>query len=138
MHDDELLAALAEAVAADQPPEDARRAAYAAHGWRTVDAELARLLADEELEVVLFQDGGAARRLSYASGGGTIDVGIDGDRFEVAVNPAPRSLRLVQPSDTVDLAVDGLGRASGSGVAGPVRFEIDWSSGRAVTPWITL
>ena len=83
MSDDELMAALGEAVAeADAVSDRRREAARAAFTWRTVDAELAELLHDSALDA-----GAAVRRrratsrgtLSFGSGGLALEVEVDGD-----------------------------------------------------------
>ena len=86
MHDDELMAELAAAVAEsedDEVTERRRLAARAAFTWRTVDAELADLLHDSAL------DAGAAVRSSGSS------------------SPAPRSLSFIRGAVTLEIEVTG-------------------------------
>lgn len=138
MNDDKLLSLLGESLADDQPPADAIEAAYAAYGWRTLDADLAQLIEDSQVEVVGFRDAAFSRVVAYQTSFGTIQVSIDNNVFEASISPAPAKLLLRQTTDSRELAVNDAGRASASGVTGPVRFEITWPGGSALTPWLTL
>lgn len=138
MNDDELLTLLAESLAEDRPPAAAIDAAYAAFEWRNLDADLARLLEDSQIEVVLFDTAAYSRVLSYIAEHGSVEVGVDYDRFEVVVSPRPQSVRLCQPDGHIELDVDADGRATADGITGSVRFEITWADGSTTTPWLTL
>jgi hypothetical protein len=39
---------------------------------------------------------------------------------------------------TTEVEIDRHGRAAGSGLRGPVRFEVEWETGSVLTPWMTL
>ena len=138
MNDDEMLTLLAEALGGDQAPSDALEVAYLAYGWRTLDADLAKLIDDSQVEVVGFHRGAYSRLLSYESTHGTIEVGLDDDAFEIVVAPRPERITLCQPTSTTELTIDNEGRATGSGWSGPVRFEVTWTEGSVQTPWTTL
>lgn len=138
MNNDDLLTVLAQSLADHRPPTDAIEAAYAAYGRRTLDADLARLLEDSQIEVVLFRDDAYSRQLSYTADQGSIEVAVDNDRFEVVATPVPISIVLHRPDAAARLDPDGDGRITGEGVAGPVRFEVTWAGGSTITPWITL
>lgn len=138
MNDDQLLSLLADSVPDARPPADAVDAAYAAYGWRTLEADLAQLITDSHVEVVGFRDGGYSRVVTYETGLGTVTVSIAADEVVVDVTPAPTSLTLRTTGDARDLAIDGDGRATLEGVSGSIRFELTWPGGTATTPWLTL
>lgn len=145
LSDDQLMAALAEAVA-EGGTDRRRSAAQAAFTWRTVDAELAELLHDSAL------DAGAAvrsgeegpRALAFGRDGLTLEVEVDGDDVlgEViaeATADGPASVTLQRP-DAVDVVVtaDAAGFFRFSAVGpGPLRFVVYRSSQTLTTPWIT-
>lgn len=136
--DDDLLTLLAQALADDQPPAHAMEAAYAALEWRTIDAELAALLDDSQVEVMLFDSATYSRVLSYRAEHGSIEVGLADDRLEVVVGPPPVEVTMLQPEEATELELDENGRAEADGVSGSVRFRITWADGSTLTPWITL
>jgi hypothetical protein len=138
MNDDDVLSLLAESLADDQPPAVAVEGAYAAYGWRNLDAELARLIEDSQVEVVGFRDAAYSRVVSYETEHGTVELSVDHQIFSITVSPQPQKLVLRQLSGGRQLAVDDAGRASASDVHGPTRFEITWAGGSALTPWVTL
>lgn len=138
MNDDDLLTLLREALVGDTPPADAMEAAYAAHGWRTLDADLAKLIEDNQVEVVGFRDAAFSRIVSFETDAGTIEVAIDNDLVVANLTPVPAKLVLRRTTDSRELAVDEAGRASASGVSGPIRFEITWADTTTLTPWLTL
>lgn len=138
MNDDKLLSLLGESLADDRPPTDAIEAAYAAYGWRTLDADLAQLIEDSQVEVVGFRDAAYSRVVAYETDLGTIEVSIDNKHFRAEITPIPTKLVLRRTTDSRELAVNDAGQASASGVSGPVRFEIFWEQGSALTPWLTL
>lgn len=138
MNDDDLLTLLREALVGDEPPADAMEAAYAAHGWRTLDADLAQLIEDNQVEVVGFRDAAFSRIVSFETDAGTIEVSIDNDVVVADLTPRPTKLVLRRTTDSRELPVDDAGQASVSGVSGPIRFEITWADTTTLTPWLTL
>lgn len=138
MSNDKLLSLLAESLDDDRPPPDAIDAAYAAYGWRTLDADLAQLIEDSQVEVVGFREAAFSRIVAYRTEYGGIEVSIDGDHCQIDVDPAPTTLIARRTSGTSELDVDENGRATMAELSGPVRFEITWSTGRALTPWLTF
>ena len=138
MNDDDMLGLLAESLTDDQPPAAALELAYASFGWRTLETDLARLIDDSQVEVVGFRQGAYSRLLTYDSALGTIEVGLADDAFEVMAVPAAEQIQVVRSSSTDPLELDADGRARGSGLPGPVRFEVRWPTGSVVTPWLTL
>ena len=106
MDDDHLLSLLAESLADTRPPADAVEAAYAAYGWRTLDADLARLIEDSQVEVAGFREAAFSRIVAYETDFGTIELSIDNDIVEARVTPPPETLLLCQVSGTADKIVD--------------------------------
>lgn len=138
MPDEEILSHLREMFAGDVPPPDAVQAAYAAFGWRTLDADLAQLIEDSQVEVVMFRQGSHARLLAYECEQGVVELGIDDHAFELVVRPAPVAVVVHRPSGSSPLELDADGRTSATEAAGPIRFGIVWDSGSILTPWTTL
>lgn len=139
MNDDELLSLLSDSQADDGPPSVAMEAAYAAFGWRTLEADLAELIEDSQVEVVGFHQGAAYGRLvTFETASGTVEVSMGQDTIEIVANPVPTAIVLRQLSESQELTVDEAGRASATGVGGSIRFEITWPEGSASTPWLTL
>jgi hypothetical protein len=138
MNDDDVLSLLAESLAGERPPVEAIQGAYAAYGWRTLDAELARLTDDSQVEVVGFRDAAFSRVVAFETDHGRVELSVDHHDFDIVVSPRPDKLVLRRLSDTSELAVDDAGRAAASDVSGSIRFEITWAAGTARTPWLTL
>lgn len=152
MGDDELMAALGEAVAESGDVSDRRReAARAAFTWRTVDAELAELLHDSALEDAAAVRSSTApdvevRTLSFRAGATTLEVEVDGEEVlgEVVGSGASfgsdATVTLQRPGlDDVVAAADATGFVRFTGVGGgPVRFVVDAGGGRMTTPWVIL
>lgn len=138
MDDEELLSLVSQALA-DKPPDVALEAAYAAFGWRTLEADLAQLIEDTQVEVVGFEQATTYSRLiSYQTEAGTIELAIGEHRIEVAVSPQPTAVVLLRTDGSDVLDLDDSGRARTDGLAGSLRFEITWPHGSALTPWLTL
>ncbi len=138
MDDEDLLLLLSQALA-DKPPDLAIEAAYAAYGWRTLEADLAQLIEDTQVEVVGFEQTGTYSRLvSYQTDGGTIEVAIGDRGIEVSASPVPTKVVLLGPDSAEVLTLDDAGRARADGLAGSLRFEITWPDGAALTPWLTV
>jgi hypothetical protein len=143
LSDDELLAELQAAVAeADLVTDRQREAARAAFTWRTVDEELAELLHDSALEMTGVRGADdAPRTLSFASGGLTLEVEIDGDVVMGQVVGAAASSVLLQRSisDDQPLEVDSAGFFRVEGVAaGPVRFVVQAGDWTLTSPWVAI
>ncbi|MEL7157763.1 MAG: hypothetical protein AAFN30_14335 [Actinomycetota bacterium] len=138
MSDEALFAHLSDLFADDRPPADAVEAAYAAFGWRTLDADLAELLEDSQVEVVMFRQGSHARLLSYECEQGAIELGVDDHAFELMVRPGAVAVVVHRPWGSSPLELDADGRAAATEPAGPIRFGIVWESGSILTPWTTL
>ena len=139
--DDELLDALRDVLAADEPlREDVadmiERDAFAA---RRLDAALAELLYDTALETAAGVRGGdEARSLSFAAEGRELDVELQPDATIVGrISPADGVLVVESESGQVLLDTDHRGRFTTPAVGARLRFVID-AAGPApvVTPWI--
>ena len=129
MDDDALLALVAAAVAGDGPPPRAVEAAYDAFGWRTLEADLAQLF-EPEVVGFLHQPHPAARLVTFTTDHGVIEVAIDGGHLAVTASPPADEVVLRRP--------DGTTAPLGTAGPGPVRLELSWPSGTALTPWFTL
>jgi hypothetical protein len=139
--ENELMAALAEAVADEDAVTDrARTAALAAFTWRTVDEELMELLHDSALTAgAAVRSTSAARDLVFEVEGASIDVEFADGVLTGQVSPAENAvLKLQRPEgEEVVLATDSAGFFRLEGVeAGTVRFVLEFSDVRAVTPWV--
>lgn len=138
MSEQEILQHLTELFADDSPPADAMEAAYAAFGWRTIETDLAQLVEDSQLEVVMFRQGSHARLLTYECQQGAVDLGIDDHSFELIVRPGAVAVVVHRPWGSSPLQLDADGRAAADEPAGPIRFGVVWESGSTLTPWTTL
>lgn len=144
MSDDELLAALGEAVAESGAVSDRRRdAARAAFTRRTVDEELAELLHDSLLDAgaAVRSSGGTPRALTFGRSGITLEVEVDGDQVLGEVVDGAGAHVTLQRPDVEDVSADtdaaGFFRFSEVG-AGLVRFVVEVGGFVLTTPWVTL
>jgi hypothetical protein len=142
--DDELMAALAEAVAeADEVTDRRREAARAAFSWRSVDAELMELLHDSALEAgaAVRGPGDPGRLLSFGGGSLTIELEVGAGAVTGQVLPAQAAAVALQRTGAEDrtVAADGAGffRIEEVG-SGPVRFVVTTSEATLTTAWVTL
>ncbi|WP_211357291.1 hypothetical protein [Nocardioides rubriscoriae] len=158
LDDDELMAALAQAVAeAGAVPDRRREAARAAFSWRTVDAELAELLHDSALDAGAAVRSGSApgvdepRTLSFGSGALALEVEVDGEVVMgqvVGPTPAPGAATVALQraegaeggeGDEVVVEVDAAGFFRVEGVvSGPVRFVVRADGWALTSPWVVL
>jgi hypothetical protein len=138
----ELMAALAEAVADESAVTDrARTSALAAFTWRTVDEELMELLHDSAVSTgAAVRSTAAARDLVFEVEGASIDVEFSDGVLTGQVSPTSGILRLQRPeADEVELTPDSAGFFRLEGVEpGTVRFVLEFSDVRAVTPWVRI
>jgi hypothetical protein len=144
--DDDLLARLRAMFAtADPVPPLVMAAARDGYGWRTLDAEIARLIADSLLATAQVR-GGAARLLTYHAGDLTIEVEVTeiAGRLRVlgqVVPPQAAQVRADQQSGSVEASADQLGRFTFGDLApGPTRFRCTREGGVPVvhTEWTVL
>jgi hypothetical protein len=142
--DDELLARLAVELAGDDPvPPLVLAGARDSFAWRTVDAELARLVADSLLATVDVR-GDEPRLLTYQAGDVVVELEVtevDG-RVSVAgqlVPPTPARVRVEQPGGVVEVDADRFGRFTVGGLnRGPTRFVCTGDEPLALTEWTLL
>jgi hypothetical protein len=86
--DDELLAALRDALVPDDVPQAFVEAGKAAFSWRTIDAELAELTFDSALEPLAIRSESAVlRSLTFASDGWTIELELTPDAVLGQLDP---------------------------------------------------
>jgi hypothetical protein len=137
--DDELLAALADVLAGDEPFPAAlathvERAAFA---MRRVDDELAELLFDTAGEAAAAVRGDGPRSLSFAAVGHELDVELEADGTIVGrVAPPDIPVSVEGPAGLMDLAADNLGRFTAPAPGSRLRFVLGTPPTRIVTPWI--
>jgi len=144
--DDDLLARLrAMFGTADPVPPLVLAAARDSYGWRTLDAEIARLVADSLLTTSQVR-GSTARLLTYHAGDLTIEVEVTdvAGRLRVlgqVVPPQPARLRADQQGSSAEASADALGRFTFGDLApGPTRFRCTRDVGGPVvhTEWTVL
>lgn len=145
--DERLIGELRAAFSAvDPPPPAVVEAARAAYDWRTIDAELAELAYDSDLEDrehAGVRGGGGPQVLSFESPALTIDVEIGveqtGSRRLIGqlAPPQPASIEVRTPAGTRTTDADDLGRLAVTGLApGPVSLACRLASGAlVVTEW---
>jgi hypothetical protein len=138
---DELRATLA---AADPVPEVLVHAARQSLTWRTVDAELAELVADSALTGELVRGGGAPRVLTFTVPAVSLVVEVvrhGGLRRLLGqlVGGPVRGLRLQRPASEEAVAVDERGHFRLDSVpGGPARFAFEIDGRQSVTAWVTV
>ena len=142
--DDELMAALAEAVSeADAVTDRRREAARAAFTWRSVDAELMELLHDSALDAgaAVRGAGDPGRLLSFVNRELTLEVEVGAGELTGQVLPAQAATVRLQSTGGEErtVAADGAGffRIEEVG-SGPVRFVVTTSEHALTTAWVTL
>lgn len=137
--DDALMAELQDLAArVDPPPENLREAARWAFSWRTVDSELAELVADSATEAPALtgvRAEGGPRLLTFESPRLEVEVQVtqtpEGRRLVGQVVP-PQQIRIEvrHGGGTVSADADELGRFAVDGVAaGPVSLRCHLGSG---------
>jgi hypothetical protein len=126
--DEELLARLRDLLAQDDPvPPLVVSAARDSLAWRTVDAELARLV-DDSLLATAEVRGDSERLLTYQLDEIVIEVEVTeiGGRLRIVgqlVPPMAARVRAEQPGGAVEVPADRLGRFAAEGLRrGPTRF----------------
>jgi hypothetical protein len=126
--DDLLLSRLREIFGrADPAPPAVLSAARDCLGWRDLDAALARLTADSLLSAAGVR-GGSARLLSYEAGEFMIEIQASevSGRLRIlgqVVPPQPVRVRVDQPTGSIEVTADALGRFSiGDLAPGITRF----------------
>jgi len=136
----------------DPIPEHVLAAAYAAIGWRTIDAELAELIADSAIDEPALLVRGAAqpRSLTFEAPGLTIELEAEhaaDDDLHLSgqlVPPQPAEVTIRQGEALLALRADDRGRFAAHGIVpGPLslrcRLGDDAGARRFVeTAWMTI
>lgn len=148
--DEAILASLREAASRIDPvPASVREAAVAAFSWRTVDAELARLVYDSVLDERALEgvrgDGGP-RLVTFEGSGVTVEVEVapQGRLRRLVgqlVPPGAATVHVHHASRVSTAEADELGRFAVEEVlAGPVRIscQAQPAGPRIDTEWVTL
>lgn len=142
--DEALLEDLREALRPlPSPPPDVVAAAKSLYTWRTVDAELAALVYDSDLDDALLtrlrSDAAGGRTLVYEVPGLSVELDVSGGGLVGQVlPPQPLDVEVQVPSGTGSrVEVDELGRFLVAPVpAGPVRLRCHTAEGlHFTTPW---
>jgi hypothetical protein len=145
--DDELVAALREAVLARQAvPAEFVEAARSAFTWHNIDAELARLTYDSSRDTLyepsLRAEAASIRALTFTSPHLAIELEVSEDSLLGQIIPAQRGTVRIQPSDGTETTVpaDEIGCFAIRPIpSGPFRLHCQAAGGTgALTGWITL
>jgi hypothetical protein len=141
--DDQLTAQLrALAAEVDPLPVDVVTAARAAFDLRTLDAELAELVADSLDTAGAVRGASAVRLLSFEADGVTLELEVDESTRTILgeVTGARGPVELDTPAGSREVALDDEGRFSVSDVpSGPVRLRCTSDRGTFVaTSWTVL
>ena len=126
--EEQLAAELAQVLRrADPVPAAVVDAARRSLGWRRMDAELARLIADSR-RVSADVRGDPGRLLSFQAGDRTLEIEVTGEdgRLRIlgqVVPPGTSLVRAEQPAGAREVTADQLGRFTISDLPpGPTRF----------------
>jgi hypothetical protein len=136
----------------DPIPEHVLAAAHAAIGWRTIDAELAELIADSAVDepALLVRGSAQPRSLTFEAPGLTIEIEAEraaADDLHLTgqlIPPQPADVTIHQGDDLLALRADDRGRFAARGIAaGPLslrcRLGGDAGGRRFVeTAWMTI
>jgi hypothetical protein len=141
---DALLAELRElAGLCDPVPPDAVAAARSALAWRTIDAELAELVADSSVDrdLAVVRSAGAATLLTFESAGLTVEVEVvaraETRRLVGQLIPSgPGTVDVSHRHGTVSVVADEVGRFRADDIVpGPVRVRCAIGGLVVVTDW---
>jgi len=147
LSDDELLAALRQAVAARQAvPAEFVAAAKTAFAWHNIDAELAQLtydsIRDAGLALSTRTEAASIRALTFTSGHLTIELEVGAESLVGQIVPAQTALITIQPMSgaATDVHADEIGCFSIEPIpTGQFRLRCRSVAGvEAITGWITL
>jgi hypothetical protein len=151
--DDDLLGDLRRVIAEMDPtPEHVLIAARAALDWRTLDAELAELIADSAVDepALLVRGSWQARALAFEAAGLTIELEAEPDADGMLrltgqlIPPQPADVTVCHGDALLATRADERGRFTAHGVApGPVslRCRLDGGPGPArlvETEWMSI
>lgn len=147
LSDDELLAALRQAVAARQAvPAEFVAAARNAFAWHNIDAELAQLtydsIRDADHALSTRTEAASIRALTFTSGHLTIELEVGTESLVGQIVPAQPGFITIQPmtGGETDVQADEIGCFSIEPIpAGQFRLRCRSGAGvETITGWITL
>jgi len=145
--DDDLVAALSEAIRARQAvPDEFVEAGKNAFAWRNIDAELARLtydsLRDLELAASVRTEQATIRALTFTSAQLTIELEVTSDAVIGQIVPAQAATIIVQPGagTQIELRADEIGCFTIRPIpAGAFRLHCRTHTGtEVITGWFTI
>ncbi len=146
--DDALLVELGAALAAADPmPERLVEQVKDLYTWRTVDAELAELVADTALEAMAVRSGNRMPRILTFTAGVTtlvLEVAEARERRRLLgqiVSPRPARVAVDYPGGNVTTTADDLGRFRVDDCpTGPIRVSLEFADDRerVVTSWVSV
>ena len=145
--DDELLAALREAVRARQAvPSEFVQVGKSAFAWHNIDAELAQLTYDSSRDTLyepsLRAEAATIRALTFTSPHLTVELEVSQDSLLGQIIPAQRGVVRIQPRDGTETTVpaDEIGCFAIRPIPSrPFRLYCQTAGGTdALTGWITL
>jgi hypothetical protein len=143
MEDEGLMAELAAAIGRERDvPDHRRQAAYGAFAWRTVDNDLLTLMHDSSLQATHAVRGDEeARTLSFAGGGMSLELEVDGSSLtgQVLVAKGLSEVTMERADGESRTArTDASGFFALPDVSGTVRFAVDIDGSVRHTEWIVL
>ncbi len=146
MNEQELLALLGDALAAVDPiPEHVTAAAHEAIMWRTLDAELAKLVFDSSVdELVGLRSTGSDRQVTFRAPGVEIEVAVMGTGARRLIGqlvpPQSATIELRHEEAVRETGTDRLGRFMFDDVpSGSVSIVVTTEEGtRIVTEWMVI
>ena len=146
--DEELLAELRAAGRLDPAPAEAVAAVRAAFMWRTIDAELAELTYDSDMDderLAGVRHTGVARFLTFEAPNLTLELeaSVEDERGRLTgqlVPPQAGRIEIRHGADTTTVDADELGRFGASDLTpGPIRLGCRTASGAsASTDWFLV
>jgi hypothetical protein len=145
--DDELLSALALALRELDPvPAGVVETGKTALSWRTVDAELAELVADTEVETAGASRVRAPRILTFAADDTTLVLEVTEEQngrrlLGQIVAPRRAGIEAAHRFGTVTVETDDLGRFRIEHFpAGPIRLSlrVPGKASTVITPWVNI
>ena len=137
--DDVLLGLLRDALAEEDVPDDAVATALAAFRLRSVDEELAELVADSLVDgVAMRHDDQGPRQVTFRADDLRIELELAEDLVLGVLGPAGTWTVIVETTGGLARTpADELGRFRATIDAGRVRLHVLGQDRGVVTPWIT-
>lgn len=140
--DEKLIEELARASAQEGAvPEHRRQAAYGAFVWRTIDEELLALTHDSSvLADAAVRGPDDVRTLSFAGGGVSLELEVDGTRLMGQVTPVVSGEVMLEATDgrSQTVRADASGFFTMEAMSGPVRFAVEHDGVVRRTAWVVV